>query len=216
MKFFMSALCALAAIVAFGSVASAGGGKWEKVGKKNGVMVHKKEVPGSDLLAFRGVITADIHIGKIMTTFIDEEQRGKWVDRYAGHRTLAKSDRSQTYWIHFGLPFPISDRDYVLKSDGFPDAEKKVVVTKIKSVTHPKAPENDCCVRAEAYGTYYKFEALPDGKTKLTVEVHTNPKGLLPGWLINSIQEDWPSKTLKALIKQAKGQKIHAEYTDWH
>lgn len=197
-------------------VVAADGGTWEKVGKKDGVMVSKKEVPNSDLLAFRGVVVHDIHIGQVMTTFIDETQRSKWVDRYAAHRTLAKTDRTQTYWIHFSLPFPISDRDYVLYSEGHPDPAKKVVITKIKSVVNPKAPEDDCCVRAEVYGTYYKFEALPGGKTKLTVEVHTNPKGLLPGWLINSIQEDWPSKTLNALVAQARTQPIHPNYTDWH
>ncbi len=196
--------------------AAAEGGKWEKVGKKDGVMVHKKEVPNSDLLAFRGVVVHDVHIGKIMTSFIDENQRSKWVDRYAAHKTLNKTDTTQTYWIKFSLPFPISDRDYVLYSEGHPDKDKKVVTTKIKSVTNSKAPEKDCCVRAEVYGTYYKFEALPGGKTKLTVEVHTNPKGLLPGWLINSIQEDWPSKTLNALVKQAQTQEIHPGYADWH
>jgi hypothetical protein len=181
-------------LLAWTGTAAADGGKWEKVGKKDGVAVSKKEVPESDLLAFRGVVVHDVHIGKVMTAFVDENQRSKWVDRYAAHKTLKKTATSQTYWIHFSLPFPISDRDYVLHSDAYPDKDKKIVTTKIKSVLNSKAPEKDCCVRAEVYGTYYKFEALPGGKTKLTVEVHTNPKGLLPGWLINSIQEDWPPR----------------------
>ena len=208
---FVLVLCVMSGV----AMTAMAEGKWEKVGNNDGVLVSKKEVEGSDLLAFRGVVVHDVPIGKVMATFLDEKQRSKWVDRYESHTTFKKSATSQTYRIHFKLPFPISDRDYVLRSDLVLKPEKKTVMIKIKSVKHPKGPENDCCVRAEAYGTYYKFEGLDGGKTRLTVEVHTNPKGLLPDWLINSIQEDWPSKTLNALIKQAKTQKVHPDYADW-
>lgn len=202
--------------MSMGGQAMAESGKWEKVGNKDGVMVSVKEVSGSDLLAFRGVVTTDLHIGQLMTVFLDENQRSKWVDRYKSHKTLAASSTSQTYWMHFKLPVPISDRDYVLKSDAYPNPDKGEMVVKIKSVKHPKAPENDCCVRAEAKGTYYKFEALKNGKTRITVEVHTDPKGMLPDWLINLIQEDWPSKTLNGLIKASKGADVHPKFKDWH
>ena len=196
--------------------ASVEAGGWEDEGLQDGVQVYSKEVEGSDLLAFKGIIVTDVHIGKIMTTFVDEHQRSKWVDLYAAHKTLAKSETSQTYWIHFSLPFPATDRDYVLRSDASVDSDKQIVTTHIKSVTHKNAPENDCCVRARAFGTYYKFEALKGGKTRITVEVHTDPMGILPDVLINLIQEDWPSKTLNGLIKQSRSQSVHPDFKDWH
>ena len=68
----------------------------------------------------------------------------------------------------------------------------------------------DCCVRAEVKGTYYNFTALSAKRTKLEVEVHTDPKGLLPNWLVNLIQKKWPSKTLSGLIRHArKGNASH-------
>ncbi len=189
---------------------------WEDEGDNDGVRVYSKEVEGSDVLAFKGVIVTDVHIGKLMSAFLDENQRSKWVDLYGAHKTLIKTDDSQTYWIHFKLPFPATDRDYVLKSDATFQEDKKIILVKIKSVTHPSAPENDCCVRAKAFGTYYKFEALDGGKTRITVEVHTDPMGLLPDVLINLIQEDWPSKTLNGLIKQARTQSTHPDFVAWH
>jgi hypothetical protein len=73
-------------------------------------------------------------------------------------------------------------------------------------------------VRAQACGTYYKFEAFRGKtKTKLTVEVHTDPKGMLPSWLVNAIQKGWPSKTLNGLVKRArKVNKIADGYAKWH
>ena len=44
----------------------------------------------------------------------------------------------------------------------------------------PQKPEQECCVRAYAQRTYWKMEALPNGQTKVVVEVQTDPKGALP------------------------------------
>lgn len=193
-------------------------GSWENIGTFDGVKVWRKQVPGSELFAFKGEITTNLHIGKIMTTFLDRDQRKFWVDRFKEQKMIEKaSPMDELYWIHFELPFPMTDRDYVLKATGQVDTANKVFTARIKSVTDGRKPADDCCVRAEAKGTYYKFEALPGEKTKLTVEVHTDPKGSLPDWLINLIQKKWPSKTLSGLITRARAQnQIHPEFANWH
>ena len=173
--------------------------------------VSRKTVEGSSLFAFRGVTEADIALDVLIATFTDPKQRRHWVNRYEEHVTIKKTKLSETYWIHFGLPPLVSDRDYVLKSDAKIDKKAGVIEVRIKSVTHDKYPP-DCCVRAEVKGTYYKFTALSATRTKLEVEVHTDPKGMLPSWLVNIIQKKWPSKTLSGLIKRAK--KVNGSHAD--
>lgn len=194
-------------------------GDWEVVGIIEGVRVWRKEIPDSNIFAFKGEVTADINMGKLMTVFLDKSQRKYWVDRYADSRELDNPDpMHDTYWIKFKLPPGISDRDYVLKAEGVNDAANGTFTAKIKSVEHPKAPVDDCCVRAQANGTYYKFEALKGSeKVRLTVEVHTDPKGWLPGWVVNTIQKSWPSKTLNGLIRRAKSDVApFGDYATWH
>ena len=128
------------------------------------------------------------------------------------------SDLDRVYWIRFELPFPLSDRDYLLRATGDIDADKKVFVANIRSVNHPDRGVNDCCVRAEAYRTYYRFQAIPgQNKTKIEVEVHTDPKGMLPGWLVNMVQEDWPRETLLSLAREAAKDEIpsHQKFASW-
>ncbi len=214
-----SILALVACLTLVSALGFAQEGSWENVGTFDGVKVWRKQVPGSELFAFKGEITANLHIGKIMTTFLDRDQRKFWVDRFAEQKMLEKPNPyAETYWIHFSLPFPISDRDYVLKADGQADNNARVFTARIKSVVDGRKGADDCCVRAEAKNTYYRFEALPGGeKTKLTVEVHTDPKGALPDWLINLIQKKWPSKTLSGLINRAKAQnQIQPEFATWH
>lgn len=192
---------------------------WEYITTDDGVVVYRKEVPGSDVVAFKGVAYAKVPIGKILAVFKDPAERPFWVDRYEDHKTLDKSENTETYWIHFGVPWPVSDRDYVLHSDGKEDPEKRVYTCTIKSVERKEAPVNDCCVRAVVYKTFYEFTAVPDGETtKIVVEVHTDPKGSLPSWLVNLIQESWPSNTLHSLIERAKisTRKPLSKFADWH
>jgi len=190
---------------------------WEYLGTEAGVKTYRKAVPGTDVFAFRGETTANVHIGRILQVFLDKSQRKHWVDRYGDSRTIEAGPSHEIYWIKFDLPFPVSNRDYVLRADGFPDPEKRVFTAKIKSVNDRRKPEDDCCTRAMAYGTFYKFEAVQGWeKTKMTVEVHTDPKGILPDWLINMIQKKWPSKTLSGLINRSIKATPLPEFAAWH
>ena len=58
----------------------------------------------------------------------------------------------------------------------------------------------------------------PNGKTRIMVEVITDPKGSLPAWLINLIQKDWPYNTISALKKRAKKGDIkpNPKMAGWH
>lgn len=202
---------------ALASTASAAG--WEQVGTKDGVRVARMAVPGSSKLAFRGETVANIHIGKVLQVFGESKSRKYWVDRWKSDRDLdVKSPLERTYWIRFGLPFPVSDRDYVLHTKAEVDATRRIVTARIRSVDHPSKGVDDCCVRGLVASTFYRFEALPGEKTRLTVEVQTDPKGMLPSWLVNLIQKDWPVKTLNGLIAASRRPtvQINANFADWH
>ncbi len=221
-KQFFSWVVAIA--VSFGALTqnaqAAGTDGWEVISTNDGFTTERKSVEGSDILAFRGETIVDTPISKILTIFLDASRRGEWVDRYNNSKELTiKNDFERTYWIRFGLPFPISDRDYVLNAKAEVDEARRVVTANIKSVQHGKKPVDDCCVRAQAMGTYYRFEAIPGtNKTKLEVEVHTDPKGMLPSWLVNLIQKKWPSKTLLSLAKVASDASVepHPDFIHWN
>lgn len=192
---------------------------WEYVGTTDGVKVWRRSVAGTALLQFRGETTVPVHIGKVLSVFLDRNQRKFWVDRYDDSKMLEQPNpMSETYWIKFKLPFPISNRDYVLRADAVVNTANHTLKASIKSVRDARKPDDDCCVRAHLQQTYYLFEAVKGKEqTKMTVEVQTDPKGMLPDWLINSIQKNWPSKTLSALANRAsKLDKPREEFTNWH
>lgn len=193
---------------------------WDYLGVIDGVKVWRREAEGTNLFSFKGEITADVPIAKVLTVFLDRDQRKFWVDRFDDTKTLEKAGALQeTYWIKFKLPVGISNRDYVLNAQGSNDVANGVFTARIKSVNHPAKGVDDCCIRGEVRGTYYRFEAIKGTEqTKMIVEVSTDPKGWLPGWLVNTIQKSWPSKTLNGLIKRSRNASVvpHPDYVGWH
>lgn len=197
-------------------------GRWVKVSSKGGVLVHKMKVPGSKLFAFRGEMVADIHIAKLITILITPKYRKKWIDRYHSSGRIAMPSKiERIYWIRFDFPWPAWDRDFVMYTRAVPDLKRRIFTALIKSIKHKKRPKNKCCVRAEAIRTYYQFKALKQKKgggpkTRIIVEVHTDPKGWLPKWIINNAQKNWPRKTLRNLVKTARNAKKYPLMRKWH
>ena len=201
------------------AVALAGDPPWEPTGDADGVKTYRREAPGTSMLAFRGEATVDLHIAKLMKVFLDTEHATEWTDMLAESKNVGRiSATAKVIYQKYDLAFPASDRDYVMELRYEIDAANKVVAARYKSVEDARAPENDCCVRAQTLSTYWKFTALPgENKTRIEVEVLTDPKGMLPSFVVNMIQKDWPRKSINALKARASKADVQPEpaYADW-
>jgi hypothetical protein len=176
---------------------------WEVIRNAEGVEVARKTVEGSPLFAFRGEGVVEAHISKVYATVVDNGRSHQWVDMLQPVATLqgAGTDDRVVYQ-HYDLPWPVEDRDYVLRMRTQLDEGAKVATVQFGSTTVASKPDQDCCVRGEVVRTFWKLEALPGGKTKVTIEVQTDPKGSLPAAIVNLVQKDWPYNTVTGLRRQ--------------
>ena len=196
-------LSSLAFLCAFALSAPPTG--WELVGTTNGVEVARKTIEGSDLFAFRGEAVTDVHVSVLSALLLNDPLGPDWVD-LMNISYLIEQEHENTKLIRQGydLPWPVSDRDYVMRQEANYDMATKTFTLQFQSVVDPREPKNDCCVRAEATRTFWKIQTMANGESHVTVEVITDPKGLLPAWLINLIQQDWPHNTINGLITRAQ------------
>ncbi len=207
-------LCALATtmFVLFGSSTALAGG-WDRIGETDGVTVYKKD--GDDVM-FRGVMEADVHIGNVIAVFVNPNQRPHYVDNYADHETFERDATSELYWLKLDMPFGVSDRDFLLRSNHDFQAGSRTFKSVTESVTDSRKPEDDCCVRADTR-TEYTFEAQQGSETtKIEVVVQTDLKGRVPGRVVESAQEEWPVETLNAIVRQASNASPDSRAADWH
>ena len=178
------------------------------------IIVEKKNSPEDEVNTFRGTTTMPMSIERIAYVLDDTESKTEWVSRLIQENRLEGnpfSYRSIAYQ-HYNLSWPVSDRDYVIESKWsvIKDTKLPTAILSIKSIIRDDVPEIEGRVRGQLDRLVYKLEKLKSNQTRVTVEIMVNPKGLLPNFMINLIQKDWPITTLRQLNAQAlKGSAIH-------
>lgn len=175
---------------------------WELIDDDEGVVVYKKEVSGSPVVAFRGVAELDATPEKVLGVLVDNDHRTEWVDLCSESRVLESAGEwEQVIYQRYTLPWYLSDRDYVYRARAVRNPDGSVELL-LASCEHRDAPET-VGVRARLIESRYVLTPLEGGKRcRLAVEIHTDPMGMVPKWLVNLVQEEWPQKTLNGVRKQ--------------
>jgi len=190
---------------------------WEAVSDKDGIQVFRRQEAGASVFAFRGEADVDVHVSRLIATQRDRNKSLDWVDLLTEIEYRMVGETSAHLYMRYGLSWPIQDRDYVVLREVEYEPEKKVYRVRYQSVDDPQWPEDDCCVRAMAYRTFWQFTALEGGKTHVEVEVFTDPKGAIPTWLVNLVQKDWPHNSITRLSERAMKDDVTPtpELADW-
>ncbi|MFT7517877.1 MAG: hypothetical protein ACI9MC_000001, partial [Kiritimatiellia bacterium] len=179
--------------------------EWEEIENENGIVTWRKSVEGSRMMAFRGEGEFDVPVGRIAGLMNDAEKGSSWVDMLIDVQVLEKTSPTETVlYQHYDLSWPISDRDYVMRRTMEADDGAKVVTVRFASLERSDKPAEDCCVRATAHGTFWRFTQIESGRTKIEVEVHTDPMGWLPSWLVNMVQKGWPRTSIEGLVSRSQ------------
>ena len=178
------------------------------------IIVEKKNSPEDEVNTYRGTTTMPISIERIAYVLDDTESKIEWVSRLKEETRLEENPSSyrSIAYQHYNLSWPVSDRDYVIESKWtvMKDMKLPTAILSIKSIIRDDVPEIEGRVRGQLDRLVYKLEKLKSNQTRVTVEIMVNPKGLLPNFMINLIQKEWPITTLRQLNAQAlKGSSIH-------
>jgi hypothetical protein len=175
--------------------------EWELMYDTEGVKGSRGAVEDSKFYAFRGETTYDAEMERVLDVLMDNDRRTEWMMRLEKCEVLEQpSPYEYVLYLHFNLPMPLSDRDYVYRGimKSLPTGQ---VELSLVSEEHPKSPET-VGVRANLIDSRYLLTPQPDGTTHVAVEIMTDPRGSIPAWLVNLIQRSWPVETLNGIRAQ--------------
>ncbi len=172
---------------------------WETLYTEDGVTVSKREIADSPLVAFKGEAVMDAPLTNVLNVLMDHGRRVEWVDRLYISTVLEETSQHEyVLYQAYELPVIFSNRDYVYRGLAVQDASSGVVSLDLHSVEHADAPPT-IGVRAHLVDSRYVLTPISDEQCRIAVEIHTDPKGWMPAWLVNMIQESWPLKTLNGV-----------------
>jgi len=216
-KSFRKALPAAALLTAFVAASLAApataratetkdGGSWQQIKQSDGITVWRHVVEGSPLKEFRGRGTVDAPVAAILAVFNDVPHATEWMDSCNGSRVVENgSDTEKVVYNRTHAPWPVADRDAVLHNVArFDEAARKVELD-FWSVDDAKAPPVKGVVRMPFLRGHWILWPSADGRTtRVEYQVHANPGGALPNWLVNYVSRDLPFKTIEGLRAQVK------------
>ena len=187
-------------------------GPWQWVRGDNGVAVHRRTVAGSPLHEFRGVGTIYAPIAAVLGVLNDTEHRLEWMKEAAAQVLVQQvSESTVLFYSRTKAPWPASDRDAVLRATTTFDTQKNVVRIEIDSVEHPAWPPQKGVVRMPTLRGHWYFWPEKGGEyTKAEYQVHANPGGSLPDWIINMVSKSIPHSTIVHLREQVKRRRYEA------
>ncbi len=195
----------LAMLVAMAVSVTADASEWETVKQADGIVVSRREVPGSDILLFRGEGDVDASVAVVATVIYDTTRAHEWVTDLKESRIIKwTSDDTYVEYDQVGTPFVLKDRDFVSTVKLKINAQAQWVTFKYKPTTDTTVPEASCCVRGELLDTTFILTKVSATKTHVLAEVQIDPKGWIPTFVANWAEADWPDSTFRALRLQVK------------
>jgi len=182
---------------------------WErsKEDKKNNIKIYTRKVEGSNFKEYKAVMKIKATVPSLVALVDDISACSRWIHTCNEGRLLKRVSPKQSYTYTINeAPWPVSDRDAIVLNTISQESTKGPVRIDILGVPD-YAPEKENLVRVNMIKGHWLFTPLGDGMTEVTYQVHNDPGGNLPSWLVNSVVVTQPYNTMinmKKLVKEKK------------
>jgi ribosome-associated toxin RatA of RatAB toxin-antitoxin module len=141
------------------------------------------------------VPTSTADVVKFLTDF---DNYPNWFPRCKKARIVARLNENEFIaYLVFNAPWPVADRDCVIRVKVEKDEKTGVVI--LTETSEPKCVARQAeCIRIEQLVSVWKM-VPKDGGTEITNEYASNPGGNIPDWLINTQSVENPMVTFENL-----------------
>lgn len=173
--------------------------KWQLVTQEQGVAVYSMPVKGSKINAVKGVIRLAKGQTLLAKTILDVQHWPDWVPDVVESNVIEHTEHSQTYYVKSALPWPMTDRDgayhSILSTNLSTNGQQDDVIINI--VAMPNAvPRKKNTIRVESATGSWLLQQDSELSTKVSFQMHIDPGGDLPEWLVNNYVEETAVNTL--------------------
>lgn len=182
--------------------------RWEKTGESDGISLFKQRIPSSNIFAVRGEGVIAAEVWELASIVLEAGRAKEWMDDIEESWVVER--KSPTHYIsysHVGTPFMVKDRDFVMAVEIQWEPAFSTFEMFYQPDTTGAGPVTDY-VRGAVQGSF-RLRKVKEG-THLIAEVHADPKGNVPVWVVNMFQKSWAKKTFAGLREQVRSGKIRA------
>jgi hypothetical protein len=177
---------------------------WELKKDENGVKVYVRSVVNQPMKESRATAQFSSSPEAVLNLILDYAHYGGWVPRVISAREVERS--SDTEIISYSLndsPWPVSDRDLVLRNTIKRGADGSITLT-MKAISG-KVPTKSGVVRMTFYEGFYQITPKGNGQVEVVYQALLDPAGSIPAWMANMAVVDTPYDLLIGMRKKLTG-----------
>jgi hypothetical protein len=184
--------------------ATAGKEDWKLVGNQHGVEIYRRDVAGSDVVAFKGQGTIEAPLWKVASILLDTRRAPEWAESLKESRVVKRlGPNTYIEYNHLGMPFILRDRDFVSEVLIDVNTDARTFGLVYKPTEAPGVPVTRY-VRGQITSGVFQIRSVEQGRrSTLMAEIQCDPKGAIPAWIANFFQRSWPVTTFERLRLQA-------------
>jgi hypothetical protein len=158
---------------------------WTLDKQENGIEVYTRPVEGSGIKEFKGLAEVDVSVEKVLALLRDSNRFKTWFPNTPESKLLARDGDVSYQYSVMGTPWPMDDRDNVLRSVTTRNESTGVVGIEVTAAPDYYPVQKDRHRVQKAHGTWTLEPDSPD-KTHVTFIMHLEPGGGIPQWMINA------------------------------
>jgi hypothetical protein len=177
--------------------------QWQKSCTSDGLSIYWSKVKGSSVIAFKGEGIVEAPIEKVASIIIDTTRETEWIDSLLESRVVRSISPAEFIeYDHVGTPFIMANRDFVSHVTVEADPRTRRMEVKYMPAEDSLVPPVKKYVRGIMICDFKIVPMSMADETYVEAEIHCDPKGSIPKWIVNFFQQGWPQTTFESLRKQ--------------
>jgi ribosome-associated toxin RatA of RatAB toxin-antitoxin module len=177
---------------------------WDLAKEVDSIRVYTRSIEDSSFKEYKGVMQLDASLSSLVALVDDIPAYPKWIHTCKEATILKRIDQRESYvYTVNDAPWPVADRDAITHNVISQNQVTLVVTIGISGIPD-FVPTKPGLVRVEKLKGFWQFSPLENGIVEVVYQVHNEPGGNLPNWLVNSIVVNQPLQTLLNMQEQIK------------
>jgi len=180
------------------------GDDWRSAVDKDDIQVYTRKVSGSRIAESLAVTIITGPFTAVASLILAPDQYHLWIDSVDESRVLKQLDPRESYQYTVSkAPWPVKDRDAVVHATVQQDPATGVITVHSQG-TPDYIPKKKKLVRVRKVDSTWTITPHSQDRVEVRYQVHSDPGGHLPAWLVNRVVTDQPFNTLRNLRRELK------------
>jgi hypothetical protein len=178
---------------------------WRLITEKSGVKVYTRTLVDEKIKTIKAQCVLNASVDQIVALLMDVRATEKWVCHTKSCVLLRRVSASEVfYYTEVGLPWPVSNRDFVTHAKVSVDPTSKIVTVNAPSVPGWVSTRKGV-VRVNHSVGHWVLTPITSAQTNVVYTLQVDPAGMVPAWIINSFSYQAPVETFRNMKKLLNG-----------